>query len=310
MNSPENLQMLVDWGTSNVRAWLTDGTGSILAENKSDMGITRVPDNDFASVYEDIKKGLSPEISGFDPPTLMSGMIGSRQGWVEAPYLECPVTLDNLAGQLIQVPGLSHINIVPGVHYQSPEGSHDVMRGEEVQISGALELAESARNQGLLVCLPGTHSKWAVVEDNKLVGFSTAMTGEAFAALSDHTILAALFEDPEDDTIMASGFAKGIDRSGEPGGLLNHLFGVRANGLLGAVPNAKLRSYLSGILIGHEVRSALAQETNGTSIVIVGDDALAGLYQTALQSCGKQADIIPSTRATIQGLQRILKQKN
>ena len=295
----------MDWGTSNVRAWLVDGNGNILASQKSDAGITRVTDGDFQSAFSNLTGTMCTEAI----PTLMSGMIGSRQGWVEAPYLPCPVFLDDLASGLLTVPDAPQIKIVPGVHYVSPTGGHDVMRGEEVQIAGALQMNNATDDQ--LICLPGTHSKWALIEAGKLTGYSTSMTGEVYAALSRHTILSALLPDETSATEMSpvismAGFTRGLERSADKGGLLHHLFGARANALFDAIPTEDLRGYLSGMLIGHEIRAMLADYPADLPITIVGDDNLAAHYAQALTMLKRPATIVDAEKATLAGLQQIL----
>jgi 2-dehydro-3-deoxygalactonokinase len=299
-NSNANF-LLVDWGTSNARAWLTSTDGKIVGQNRSDTGINRVSNGNFSSAFQ----SLTSSLSAAPCPTLMSGMIGSRQGWIEAPYLECPVALPDLARHLVPVPDAEHIRIVPGVHYHSTAGRHDVMRGEEIQIAGALEFVPPASRQ--LICLPGTHSKWALVENSKLTEFATAMTGEVFGALSDHTILGALMPAKDDErTASDQGFEAGLKRADEPGGLLHHLFGVRAEGLFDALPATDLPNYLSGILIGHEIRDMLTRFSETETVLVVGESRLASLYVHAITFFERQAIAVDAEQATIAGLQQVL----
>jgi len=294
--------LLVDWGTSNARAWTVAEDGSVIASAQSSGGIGRIADGNFSAAFKDLTEQLTPT----PLPTLMSGMIGSRQGWIEAPYLTCPVSLSDLAQQLIPVPDAPYIRIVPGVHLQTSKGRNDVMRGEEVQIAGVIELVSSTEEQ--LICLPGTHRKWAWVKKGVLTDFATSMTGEVFAAMSNHTILGALL--PNDggaaSDITSAGFETGLVRSGESGGLLHHLFGVRAEGLFDAVAADDLRGYLSGILIGHEVRDMLGQQTGTAPVIVVGEAQLAAHYVHAITAMNRPASILDSELATIAGLTMIL----
>src|SRR3546814_717416 len=156
--------IVVDWGTTNVRAYRLAGDGRILERRESRQGIMNVADGGFRAALDAL---LADWRGGGDTPVVLSGMIGSRQGWVEAPYAECPVDARRLAQGLVPVPGLASAWIVPGVLHRGPGGTHDVMRGEEVQIFGALP--GDARGPRTL-CLPGTHSTWAVVEDGVQIG--------------------------------------------------------------------------------------------------------------------------------------------
>jgi 2-dehydro-3-deoxygalactonokinase len=302
MTNTDPVGLLVDWGTSNVRAWSVVEDGTVLSSAQSSAGISQIADGNFSAAFDDV----TAQLTTMPLPTLMSGMIGSRQGWIEAPYLTCPVSLGDLALQLTPVPTAPHIRIVPGVHLQTATGSNDVMRGEEVQIAGVIELASSTEDQ--LICLPGTHSKWAHVEKGVLSDFATSMTGEVFAAMSNHTILGALLpkdgDNPSD--ITSAGFDAGLKRASENGGLLHHLFGVRAEGLFDTIPACDLRGFLSGILIGHEVRDMLAQRPGSGPVIVVGEAQLAEHYVHAITQMQHAASAIDSEQATIAGLAMIL----
>jgi 2-dehydro-3-deoxygalactonokinase len=302
MTNTDPVGLLVDWGTSNVRAWSVARDGAVIASVQSSAGISRVADGNFSAAFDD----LTIQLTSTPLPTLMSGMIGSRQGWIEAPYLKCPVSLDDLALQLTPVPEAPHIRIVPGVHLQTDTGRNDVMRGEEVQIAGVIELASSSEEQ--LICLPGTHSKWAHVDNGMLTDFATSMTGEVFAAMCNHTILGALLPNDDDSSsdITSAGFDEGLIRSGESGGVLHHLFGVRAEGLFDTIPARDLRGYLSGILIGHEVRDMLTQRSDSGPVIVVGEAQLAEHYVHAIKQMKRAASAIDSEQATIAGLGMIL----
>jgi 2-dehydro-3-deoxygalactonokinase len=227
----------------------------------------------------------------------MSGMVGSRQGWAEAPYLACPASAEQLAGALLEVPGAAGVWIAPGISCQAPDGRHDVIRGEEVQIFGAR--AERARGRQVF-CLPGTHSKWASVEDGRIDWFATSMTGEVYSVLADHSILGRLMDGAGQDD--ADSFRQGLALAAAPGGLLNHLFAVRAQGLFGAVPEAGPRSYLSGILIGHEVRAMCAIARPEGPVTLIGRPDLSRLYAQAIGLSGPSTQIVTSEDATLKGL--------
>ncbi len=261
----------VDWGTSSFRAFRI-AKGGATDRVDGPHGILQVPPGGFADV---LRIAIAPWLADGERQVLMSGMVGSRQGWQEAPYLPCPAGAAELARALVPVPfDGAQVLLVPGLKVDG--GVPEVMRGEEVQVVGALEVT----GPDAVACLPGSHSKWVRIAHGQVAGFTTHLTGEAFAALRDHTILGRLMQpgaaaDPD-------AFARGVERSGDPGGLLHHLFGVRTLGLTGGLADAAAASYLSGLLIGHEVRAAAPDGT----VHLIGDAALCGLYAQAIALCG------------------------
>jgi 2-dehydro-3-deoxygalactonokinase len=277
----------IDWGTSSLRIYRLDESGAIRARRESPSGIMNVADGRFAEMLE---AQLQDWID--DAPIIMSGMIGSRQGWREVPYAECPAGAAEIARlmQPIEWGNGRRAWIAPGLCCRDSAGVPDVMRGEETQIIGAL--AALPRGEATL-CLPGTHSKWVEWRDGRIAGFATAMTGEVFAVLRRHSILGRLMAGS--DAHDANAFAAGLRRAGEAGGLLHHLFGARTRGLFGEIGESALPSYLSGILIGHEI-AALAPplERKSGPVHLIGAAALVGLYREALASCGRDSRIIDS----------------
>ncbi len=285
----------VDWGTSSLRAWRLPDGGSTdgAAPERRDVpggGILSVPAGGFPAALSAL---VGDWIAAGERRVLLCGMAGSRQGWVEAPYLPCPAGAAELAAALLPVPFPdAEVRLVPGLTCLDASGVPEVMRGEECQLVGC------GLSDGLL-CLPGSHSKWARLEGGRVAGFETRLTGEAFAALRGHTILGRLMRDdaPEDP----DGFEAGVRRSAEAGGLLHHLFGVRALGLFDRLPETAAASYLSGLLIGHELREALPA---GDTVHLVGSAPLCALYARAVALCGGRA-VVPSGEAAAAGLCRI-----
>jgi 2-dehydro-3-deoxygalactonokinase len=276
----------IDWGTSSLRIYRLDKTGAIRARREAPAGIMTVATGGFA---ETLEAQLGDWID--DTPIVMSGMIGSRQGWREVPYAECPSGAADIA-RLMQKIGWGKGRqawIAPGLSCRDGSGVPDVMRGEETQIIGALaELPEGEAT----ICLPGTHSKWVSWRDGGIAGFATAMTGEVYAVLRRHSILGRLMAEGG-DTHDSATFAAGLRRAGETGGLLHHLFGVRTRGLFGEIGESALPSYLSGILVGHEIAALAPPEATGV-IHLIGAAGLVALYREALASCGRASRIIDS----------------
>ena len=154
------------------------------------------------------------------------------------------------------------------------------MRGEELQIFGALEQLGPGRH---LLCLPGTHSKWALLEDGIIRDFHTYMTGELFDVLRRHSILGTTIEHA---VWSDAGFEKGLAASRSDAGLLAHLFTVRAGTLLETLPVEESGSYLSGLLIGSEVASATRDLAAGSEVCIIGNPDLTDLYTPAVARHG------------------------
>ena len=281
----------VDWGTTSLRGALLGADGVVIEERASARGLLSVPLDGFAAVLEDaFGDWLQP------PGTLclMSGMVGSRQGWLEAPYCPCPAGFSQLAGALAWVqPG--RIAIVPGLSC-SQDGIPDVMRGEEVQVFGALALL--AADSGTFV-LPGTHSKWVRVADGRIEHFTTCMTGEFYALLRQHSILARAMP-PADGELDEAAFLRGAEHARRTGNLLHAAFSARTLALFDQLPAAALPSYLSGIVIGEELRAQLPALPS-TAVTLIGNDALTHRYALALQGLGISAHRI-GAQATWRGL--------
>ena len=186
----------LDWGTTSLRAYLLDANGDTLEKQSAPLGILKIPNQNFDTAFEELcgpwlNNGLEAA------PILASGMIGSRQGWLEAPYVPCPAGIDQLAETLVSLVSQTghRVSIVPGLSTENSAGAPDVMRGEETQIIGALTRDGSRQ----IFVLPGTHSKWVEAIDNKIVRFATFMTGEIFAVLSEHSILGRTMKGYADD---------------------------------------------------------------------------------------------------------------
>lgn len=267
----------LDWGTSSLRAWCLDQRGTICASAESPEGIMRLPERNFAAVFTRIVapwRAVKPDL-----PALASGMIGSAQGWREAPYIDCPAGPDEFARAMAVLPEFG-LHIVPGAAQRRPA---NVMRGEETQIAGALALRPELVDAAHLI-LPGTHSKWVTIADGRITDFSTYMTGELFAVLSAHSILGRLATPdlPAPTPEQADhAFRAGVAAARE-GSVLARLFSTRAEVLLGGMPAAVSLDYLSGLLIGGEIATALAALDPAAAPVLIGAPGLVTRYRQAL----------------------------
>jgi 2-dehydro-3-deoxygalactonokinase len=294
----EVLMIAVDWGTSSFRAYRLAPDGAVTERRAAPLGILNVEGGRFAEALE---SQVGDWLEADAGPIVMSGMIGSRQGWKEAAYVECPAGGRQIAANLQRVIwGTGRTAwIAPGVCSRDAGGVPDVMRGEETQILGVLDQLPAAA----MLCLPGTHSKWVEVSDGHIQSFTTHMTGELFAVLRAHSILGRMMTEAPTDL---GWFDAGVRRAEEAGGLLHHLFGVRARGLFGELPDAAAASHLSGILIGHEL---LALETgqapeSAAPVYLLGAHALEAAYRRALEHFGRRAVSLDAD-AAVRGLWRL-----
>lgn len=280
----------VDWGTSNLRAWAM-GPEGVLAEVTSDEGMGKLSREGFEPA---LLRLIGPWLAG-KPPVVACGMVGSRQGWCEAPYRTVPCApLDRAA--LVAAPVTDarlKVSIAPGLKQVSPA---DVMRGEETQIAGALRLMPGY--DGVL-CLPGTHSKWVHISAGEVVSFQTFMTGEMFALLSEASVLrhgmqGGGWDDAAFDVAVSDALSK-------PEKLGARLFSLRAEGLIAGLSPQAARARLSGLLIGTELAAAKPYWL-GQRVTLIGAEKLSAAYARALGLQGVEADRLNATDCTLAGL--------
>jgi 2-dehydro-3-deoxygalactonokinase len=281
----------VDWGTSSFRAYRLAPDGAIADKRSAQLGILAVNDRNFADALE---SQVGDWLEAGEAPVVMSGMIGSRQGWKEVPYAQCPAGVKEIAAHMVEVQWGSARSawIVPGLSCRDAQGVPDVMRGEETQLLGVLD---DVRARSAWVCLPGTHSKWVRLEVGKIMRFATYMTGEVFAVMKAHSILGRMMADAKLDAVA---FESGVLRARDSGGLLHHMFGVRARGLFDDLSDDESAAYLSGLLIGHEL-AAIPRLTG--AVYLLGAPQLTHLYGEALKSYGVDAGILDAD-AALRGL--------
>jgi len=282
----------VDWGTSRFRAYrLGDGLPATV-ENSG--GLASIGHGGFEA-------HLGRSIAGWPgcSPILMAGMVGARTGWREAPYVPCPATAADVAGRMVLIPCETMRSpwIVPGLICRGPAGA-DVMRGEEVQLLGVLAVEPAYAGP---VLLPGTHSKCAEIAGGAVRAFSTAMTGDVFAALTEATILKLTTSPgPEpDEAAFRDGAFRGL---GHAGRLLEELFVVRTRGLVDDIPPSANADYLSGLLIGAEIagRRRLL-DTAQAPVPVIAAKPLAARYCLALEMAGIPARPFDAMTAFIEG---------
>ena len=267
----------LDWGTSRLRAMLFDGDGAVHETRSRAWGIRHLPEGGFDAALSSICEGWP------SAPVLAAGMVGSRQGWREVGYVDTPAGIDALAAGIVDVRSADgrRVGIIPGVRDAL---SVDVMRGEETQVVGALALRPELAGHVCLL-LPGTHSKWIDVRDGRIVRLATMMTGELYAILREHSILGAGLPGATASALDADAFDAGVRaaRDSAAAGALTKLFSARALMLDGRLAPGAVPDYLSGLLIGEELRAGLASGwlRGDAPPLLVGDESLCARYSRA-----------------------------
>jgi 2-dehydro-3-deoxygalactonokinase len=286
--------VVADWGTTNLRVWAMAADGAIVDQRSGGRGLLAVEAGRFAEALSDVcadwLTGAQSVPAAGRPAVVMSGMVGSKLGWKEVPYLAAPVGLDELARHLSRIEDFTDaaVWIVPGISRDDP-AHPEVMRGEEAQILGALQVL--ATDDGIFL-LPGTHAKWAIVEGRRLVDFRTYMTGELYGLLRRSGTLSQLMPAPAvDEPRDADAFRRGVERvrSADAGNLLHDVFGVRTLGLFDRLPRAGLASYMSGLMIGSEIedgRRWLRGKGKPEAAVAIGSPDVVAAYRTAASLLG------------------------
>lgn len=281
----------VDWGTTNRRVFVLDAEGGVVDRFVDGAGVLSILPNEFPDVITMLRDRCGRK------PMLLAGMIGSNRGWIAAPYVDCPATVETIAAGLVAVEG-QDIRIVPGVSDRTA-GRADVMRGEEVQLLGAL--AAGMIGADAQVCHPGTHAKWARLEGGALAGFKTLMTGEIFAMLRRHSLLAGPLRG---DVAPDEAFQEGVRTAFERRELLADLFSIRARTLLGTLAAEDVSSFGSGLLVGSDVAVGIDFVGEG-AVALIGEPSLTRLYACALALAGRQSREIDGETAFLAGIKAI-----
>jgi len=282
--------LAADWGTSNMRLWAMDDAGHVLGERTSDQGMGTLAPEDFEAVLID----LAGDWLQTAKTIVACGMVGSRQGWVEAPYhtAPCAVCPDEMVRASTVNPDLN-VYVIAGIRQTNPA---DVMRGEETQIAGFL--AQNADWDGV-ICLPGTHTKWVHVSADEVVSFRTFMTGEMFALLSGQSVLRhSIAPSGWDDAAFLEAMSATLSK---PEILAARLFSIRAGQLVHNTETVTARAHLSGLLIGAELAAAKPYWL-GQQVAIIGADAVCAPYVAGLAAQGVVAERADATSCTLSGI--------
>ena len=298
-------RLLVDWGTTNLRAYLVAADGAILERHSSDRGILSVEATQMPALLDELAVPWRNQLGA--SPAVLCGMVGSANGWHEVPYANCPASFEALPAGAAKVQSAAgrEVFILPGLTRRRELApglfQADVMRGEETQIFGALSCLE---REDATFCLPGTHSKWALAQDGRCVDFATYFTGELYSVLTNHSLLGRLMESARegDEQALPAGFKRGLATAKATEGLSGSLFATRADILAGLMTSDEGAGYLSGLLVGAEIREALPRFAPSGPVTVVGAHRLVPLYRAALEDAGAVVETFDGEAAVVAGL--------
>lgn len=285
----------IDWGTTNRRAYLMGRDGTVIQTHRDDCGALTISGEDYPREVEAVRARLGRL------PIYAAGMVGSRQGWTEVPYVAAPCALEDIAAAMLDIPDYQ-FHVLPGVSLCNGLRT-DVMRGEEIQVLGAI--AAGAAPATALFCQPGTHNKWIATDESRIAEFSTAMTGELFALLGKHGLLSGMLQGSVHD---GDAFRAGVARGAGARDLLVALFEVRAAVLLERRPLEETASFTSGLLIGADVGSQ--RELAGRDIQLLSGGPLEALYATAIEMLGGLPRPLDSHAAFTAGIHHLWELRN
>jgi 2-dehydro-3-deoxygalactonokinase len=293
-----------DWGTSNLRLYLCDAQGVAL-DGRTGPGAAESGGR-FADIFQSLIAPWLASCPGL--PAVLCGMVGSNIGWTEAPYVACPALPEQIADACVAVCD-GRVHIVPGLSCRNRFEAPDFLRGEETQILGALNLIESLRQGRRLLCLPGTHTKWVLLQDGAVREFFTAPTGELFALVCEHSVLLRKHGAMAAE-VDADGFTNGLERFNEfpQAELLHRLFECRSRQLSGEFSLPTAAGYLSGLLVASDVQGALralAEALTGRSVYLIGAPELTRRYAAALGSHGYDGYAVDGATASRAGLAQV-----
>lgn len=281
----------LDWGSTNLRAWWIQN-GLIKETRNSSSGVTQLNGLSFEAVF----KSITLDWPIHDIPIFMAGMVGSNVGWFETEYLNCPICIDNLYKQLTHI---NHVGwIIPGICNQD-ENNYNVIRGEETQLLGAYKTIQSNT-----YILPGTHSKWISMERNKVTNFKTFMTGELRSILLSNSLIGKNLPEQIDDS---ESFYLGLENAVKGESIISNFFQLRARYILGFLAQEKVGSFLSGLLIGHEINSmGEIGAKDDSPVVLISGGVLEKLYKIALNYMNKKYEVIDSNMAFLNGIRSMV----
>ncbi|MDR1827624.1 MAG: 2-dehydro-3-deoxygalactonokinase [Methylobacteriaceae bacterium] len=291
--------VFIDWGTSKAAAYLVDGGGRILDSRTSQKGIKFVPAGGYPTAYEELTQGWL-DSSRF---TLLSGMVGSANGWEEAPYIALPANPVSIADRVYAMKSMPGVYICGGLCYTSPEGLHDVIRGEEVQILG---LSVDEPGKKFLICMPGTHSKWLTMDHERIDAFTTVMSGDFFAAVTTSTIIAMMLQNNEQE-FSDEAFLSGVKIAQGPGGVMSHMFRTRSSFLFKELDKKHIKAFASGVIIGSEIASMKELYPFDRTVEIIASSELGANYALALKSLGAETRAHNAGDLSVKGMYLVAK---
>ncbi|MBT8141221.1 MAG: 2-dehydro-3-deoxygalactonokinase [Gammaproteobacteria bacterium] len=294
----------VDWGTTSFRAYLLNDKFELIDACRNQHGVMNITSS-FSKV---LQNACADWVEKYNIENIyLGGVIGSRNGWVETPYSYCPISVGEQKDKFTQLDNVlgCETRIFHGLQCTSPGGFPDVMRGEEIQVLGAMHCLEG---KPAVLCLPGTHSKWVSVNNNTIHNFASMMTGEIFALMLMHSSIGSLIDSHEFDQASFLNGLQDYRESNVASGcnFLHSMFSVRSRVVSNSLKVDSLYSYLSGMLIADEINSAQSMFDLSQGVHLVSGDKLQQPYLLALETMGIEVQDYASETAFISGVQSLL----
>ena len=291
------------WGTSHLSLYLVNPSTGVVKAKSQGPGISmlggRSPEE---ALFEIVDKWIEEQTVS---EIYLSGMVGSTLGWVDVPYMECPLDMSDISPHVVRFIARDiPIVIIPGLACQNLLGHNDVIRGEETELLGWFSTASTQQLKSSLICIPGTHTKWIKIENGKIDSFLTSVVGEMYQIISANGVLA---KPHFGKTVQSSNaFMLALDNiSKRPSNLMNLLFTTRANAVRGEFSPEDSTDYLSGLLIGADIQAAtdcFGREPFSEGIPLIGSNYLVDRYSQALSYWEYSAEKLSSGEIGRRGL--------
>ncbi|GAB5379115.1 MAG: 2-dehydro-3-deoxygalactonokinase [Aliiglaciecola sp.] len=304
-NSSPQMMILGDWGTSVCRLYLCQFIDEQLTVVDRKAGPGSKKDLDLEQSFFNLCSDWLEEFGRV--PVFLIGTVGSNIGWKLVPYVSCPTDQHQLLASAMSFDARGvPFTIFPGLSCQNRHKLPDVMRGEETQIFGFLSQQPNHPAEQL-VCLPGTHTKWALLEHDSISSFITSPVGELFEVLSNHSVL---LNPIDDDSWDQKGFSEGLDIGlSKTSNIIHTLFATRAKQVLNNQSNTQASCFLSGLLIGADVKAAMQDFHLFSNVVLIGSSKINSLYEVALNKLNIRTEHYTSEWATTCGLQALASER-
>ena len=307
INNNSKYVLFIDWGTTNFRAHKYDLIkNKVISKIENNKGILNIKKkSEFLHILNETLVKLKLSTKHY---ILLAGMVGSKKGLYEVPYIRIPTSLSNLSKKIItkSIQGIQ-INIIPGLVFRN-KNYYDVIRGEETLVIGAIEKLNIKQN--CFLCCPGTHSKWIMIKNDIINSFSTYMTGDLYSAIKSNTILSqSLNEESEKFSIIY--FKHGLKFIKKNKTIISIIFKIRTMDLFSQNKSFERKSFLSGLIIGLEMNEVLNKiKLFKSRVVLIANGPLTKLYEESFKYYKIKYDLVNADECFINGMKKIYDNTN